>query len=39
VGGLAPETQAALFHRALASDLSPADFERELRAQSLRRQP
>jgi ectoine hydroxylase-related dioxygenase (phytanoyl-CoA dioxygenase family) len=39
VGGLAPETQAALFRRALAAGLSPAEFERDLDAQSLRRQP
>ena len=39
VGGLAPETQAALFRRALAADMSAAAFEAELDAQSRRRQP
>lgn len=39
VGGLAPETQAALFRRALAADMTPEAFARELDAQSRRRQP
>jgi ectoine hydroxylase-related dioxygenase (phytanoyl-CoA dioxygenase family) len=39
VGGLAPETQAALFRRALAADMSPDAFERELDARSRRRRP
>jgi ectoine hydroxylase-related dioxygenase (phytanoyl-CoA dioxygenase family) len=37
VGGLAPESQAALFRRALAAGLSDEAFERELDAQSRRR--
>jgi ectoine hydroxylase-related dioxygenase (phytanoyl-CoA dioxygenase family) len=39
VGGLAPETQAALFRRALAEDWPPADFAAALTAQSARRRP
>jgi ectoine hydroxylase-related dioxygenase (phytanoyl-CoA dioxygenase family) len=39
LGGLAPETQAALFRRALAGDWSPADFEAALAAQAARRRP
>jgi ectoine hydroxylase-related dioxygenase (phytanoyl-CoA dioxygenase family) len=37
VGGLAPESQAALFRRALAAGLSDEAFGRELDAQSRRR--
>jgi ectoine hydroxylase-related dioxygenase (phytanoyl-CoA dioxygenase family) len=37
VGGLAPESQAALFRRALAAGLSDEAFESELDAQSRRR--
>jgi len=37
VGGLAPESQAALLRRALAAGLSDEDFVRELDAQSRRR--
>ena len=39
VGGLAPETQAALFRRVLAADMTPEAFGLELDAQSRRRQP
>lgn len=39
LGGLAPETQNALFHRALAENLSPEDFARALADQNARRQP
>lgn len=39
LGGLAPETQNALFHRALAEGLSPQDFARALADQDARRQP
>jgi ectoine hydroxylase-related dioxygenase (phytanoyl-CoA dioxygenase family) len=38
VGGLAPESQAALFRRALAAGMSEANFGRELDAQFRRRQ-
>jgi ectoine hydroxylase-related dioxygenase (phytanoyl-CoA dioxygenase family) len=38
VGGLAPETQADLFLRALDTGLSPDDFDRALTQQSHRRQ-
>lgn len=37
VGGLAPETQAALFHRALAEGMSAETFEQALDAQAARR--
>ncbi|WP_370311886.1 phytanoyl-CoA dioxygenase family protein [Sagittula sp.] len=37
VGGLAPETQAALFHRALAEDMDEAAFNAALDAQNARR--
>jgi ectoine hydroxylase-related dioxygenase (phytanoyl-CoA dioxygenase family) len=37
VGGLAPESQAALFRRALAAGMSDDEFGRELDAQSRRR--
>lgn len=37
LGGLAPETQAALMRRALAGDWAPATFEDALAAQSARR--
>ncbi|MCX7645311.1 MAG: phytanoyl-CoA dioxygenase family protein [Rhodobacteraceae bacterium] len=37
LGGLAPETQAALFRRALAEDWPPARFEAALAAQAARR--
>jgi ectoine hydroxylase-related dioxygenase (phytanoyl-CoA dioxygenase family) len=37
VGGLAPESQAALFRRALAAGMSEDDFVRALEAQSRRR--
>lgn len=37
VGGLAPETQAALFQRALAEGLSPDAFETALDAQAARK--
>ncbi len=39
LGGLAPETQAALFHRALSEDLSPQAFAQALAAQDARRRP
>lgn len=39
VGGLAPETQAALFKRALASRISIEDFNAALDAQVARRMP
>ncbi len=39
LGGLAPETQAALFHRALAEDMPPEAFEAALAAQDARRRP
>ncbi|MDJ1017719.1 MAG: phytanoyl-CoA dioxygenase family protein [Paracoccaceae bacterium] len=39
VGGLAPESQAALFHRALAEEMTPETFEAELARQSARREP
>ncbi|CAM9935014.1 unnamed protein product, partial [Chrysoparadoxa australica] len=39
LGGLAPETQNALFHRALAEGLSPEAFARALADQDARRQP
>ncbi len=39
VGGLAPESQAVLFRRALAADMPPDAFGLELDAQALRRQP
>jgi ectoine hydroxylase-related dioxygenase (phytanoyl-CoA dioxygenase family) len=38
LGGLAPETQAALFRRALAAGWAPAEFAAALAAQSARRQ-
>jgi hypothetical protein len=37
VGGLAPETQASLFHRALGDDMSEDAFHAALDAQALRR--
>lgn len=37
VGGLAPETQSALFHRALSAGLTPAEFNAALDAQASRR--
>jgi ectoine hydroxylase-related dioxygenase (phytanoyl-CoA dioxygenase family) len=37
VGGLAPETQAALVHRALSEDMAPATFEAALDAMDARR--
>jgi len=39
VGGLAPETQAALFRRALAEGLAPENFAAALDAHSARRTP
>ncbi|MEL7107276.1 MAG: phytanoyl-CoA dioxygenase family protein [Pseudomonadota bacterium] len=36
-GGLAPESQAQLFHRALSEGMTPADFAAELEAQAGRR--
>lgn len=39
LGGLAPETQNALFHRALAENLSPEEFARALAEQTARRHP
>lgn len=39
LGGLAPETQAALFHRALAEGFSPGAFNEALDDQTARRQP
>ncbi|MBY6160431.1 phytanoyl-CoA dioxygenase family protein [Mameliella alba] len=39
LGGLAPETQNALFHRALADGLSPDAFAKALAQQDARRQP
>jgi ectoine hydroxylase-related dioxygenase (phytanoyl-CoA dioxygenase family) len=39
VGGLAPETQAALFRRALDSGMPAADFEAELTRLAARRTP
>ncbi len=39
VGGLAPETQAALFHRALSEGMTPEAFADALAAQSARRRP
>ncbi len=39
VGGLAPETQAALFRRALDSGMPAADFEAELTRLAARRAP
>ena len=36
VGGLAPETQAALFHRALSENLAPGSFVAELDALAAR---
>lgn len=39
LGGLAPETQNALFHRALSEGLSPKDFAAALDAQDARRRP
>lgn len=39
VGGLAPETQAALFHRALATSMTPAAFNAAAAAYHSRRQP
>jgi ectoine hydroxylase-related dioxygenase (phytanoyl-CoA dioxygenase family) len=39
VGGLAPETQAALFRRALAEGWAPAVFNAALDAQALRQTP
>lgn len=37
IGGLAPETQAALFHRALVANMSQTEFEAALDAQTARR--
>ena len=39
VGGWAPETQAALTHRALAEAMSPADYAAALDAQDARKRP
>ena len=39
IGGLAPETQAALFHRALDEAMTPEAFARAVDAQTDRRQP
>lgn len=39
VGGLAPETQAALFHRALTEALSPEQFGKALDQQAARQRP
>lgn len=39
VGGLAPETQAALLHRAITSGMSEADFNAALAAQANRQRP
>jgi ectoine hydroxylase-related dioxygenase (phytanoyl-CoA dioxygenase family) len=39
LGGLAPQTQAALFHEALADGLDPEAFEARLSEQTQRRQP
>ncbi|MBV6637232.1 MAG: phytanoyl-CoA dioxygenase family protein [Mameliella sp.] len=39
LGGLAPETQNALFHRALSEDLSPEAFAQALADQDARRHP
>ncbi|MBV7396020.1 phytanoyl-CoA dioxygenase family protein [Mameliella sediminis] len=39
LGGLAPETQNALFHRALSDGLSPDAFAKALAQQDARRQP
>lgn len=39
LGGLAPETQAALFHRALSEGFSAGAFAQALDAQNARRQP
>ncbi|MGP6086861.1 phytanoyl-CoA dioxygenase family protein [Antarctobacter jejuensis] len=39
LGGLAPETQAALFHRALSEGFSPDAFAQALDEQNARRQP
>ncbi len=39
IGGLVPETQAALVHRALAEGMSPAQFCAALDAQTKRRKP
>ena len=39
VGGLAPETQAALVHRALAEDMTPDQFNAALAAHATRRLP
>lgn len=39
IGGLAPETQAALMHRALATDMDAQTFQTELTAHAARRQP
>ncbi|WP_300435753.1 phytanoyl-CoA dioxygenase family protein [uncultured Mameliella sp.] len=39
LGGLAPETQNALFHRALSEELSPEAFAQALADQDARRQP
>ncbi|MBY6115210.1 phytanoyl-CoA dioxygenase family protein [Mameliella alba] len=39
LGGLAPETQNALFHRALADGLSPDAFAKALAQQDARRKP
>ena len=36
-GGLAPETQAALFHRAIADAMPPETFDSEIARQSARR--
>ncbi len=37
IGGLAPETQAALFHRALDESMSQAEFDKALDAQAARK--
>ena len=39
VGGLAPETQNRLFHRALAENMTSAQFENALSAQQARQKP
>ncbi len=38
-GGLAPETQAALFRRALEGGMAPDEFNNQLTRQSARRTP
>lgn len=39
IGGLAPESQAALFHRGLDEGMSPAAFNAALEAQARRKRP